>query len=305
MSDGRKLKPCTSSSTFQAMQRRDPIDWIESQVREHGLLRVLWAPVLVVAAVSSLSAWFAGNPLAGLFVAVSLVAIWAVVLLVVSLTQTQRIRNDFDQLRWSLSTLRQYVVDQLPSTPRSVLWRDEIDVERNGDMHARTEFRILVEGDRALHFLEFGQVGEPLSRAEQRQVVFTVRQDPGGVRVPVDVEWESDTSARFWALLRWLEHGRGEPIRPGRYHITRASSANASARRAVGRTSVPRSKKPRRRFWTKACPATITLAVRSRFSPRIGRRRALRRPWSVSSGLFAWTCVSWKAAGSSSSRTRG
>src|SRR6266545_4893643 len=208
MSDGGKLKPYCSSSTFQAMQRRDPIDWIESQVREHGLLRVLWAPVLVVAVVSSLSAWFAGNPLAGLFVAVSLVAIWAVVLLVVSLTQAQRIRNDFDQLKWSLSTLRQYVVDQLPATPRSVLWRDEIDVERNGDMHARTEFRILVEGDRALHFLEFGQVGEPLSRAEQRQVVFTVRQDPGGARVPVDVEWESDTSARFWVHF-------STPIQPG------------------------------------------------------------------------------------------
>jgi hypothetical protein len=35
------------------------------------------------------------------------------------------------------------------------------------------------------------------------------------------------------------------------------------------------------------------------------RRRALRRPWSISSGLLAWTSVSWKAAGSSSSRTRG
>jgi hypothetical protein len=43
----------------------------------------------------------------------------------------------------------------------------------------------------------------------------------------------------------------------------------------------------RRRFWTKACPATMTLAVRSRFSPRMGRSRALRRPWSVSMGLLA------------------
>jgi hypothetical protein len=43
------------------------------------------------------------------------------------------------------------------------------------------------------------------------------------------------------ALLRWLEPGRGAPIRPGTYQITRASSANGSARRAVGRTSVPRS----------------------------------------------------------------
>ena len=37
--------------------------------------------------------------------------------------------------------------------------------------------------------------------------------------------------------------------------------------------------------WTKVCPARITLAVRSRFSSCIGRRRALRRPWSVPSGF--------------------
>jgi hypothetical protein len=43
--------------------------------------------------------------------------------------------------------------------------------------------------------------------------------------------------------------------------------------------------------WTKVCPARITLAVRSRFSSCIGRRRALRRRWSVSSGLFALASV--------------
>jgi len=47
----------------------------------------------------------------------------------------------------------------------------------------------------------------------------------------------------------------------------------------------------------KACLPTITVAVRSRFSPRIGRRRALRGPWSVSSGLFAWASVRWEAGG--------
>jgi hypothetical protein len=31
-----------------------------------------------------------------------------------------------------------------------------------------------------------------------------------------------------------------------------------------------------------ACPVTFTLAVRSRFNPRIGRSRAFSRPWSVS-----------------------
>jgi len=89
---------------------------------------------------------------------------------------------------------------------------------------------------------------------------------------------------------------RGGPTSSYACQITRASSVNASASRAEGGTSVPRSWKPRRRFWMKACAATMTLAVRSRFSPRIGPIRAFRRPWSVSMRLFAFTSVSWKAA---------
>ena len=37
----------------------------------------------------------------------------------------------------------------------------------------------------------------------------------------------------------------------------------------------------------------MTLAVRSRFSPRMGRSRAFRRPWSASSRLLAWRSVRW------------
>jgi NAD(P)-dependent dehydrogenase (short-subunit alcohol dehydrogenase family) len=43
------------------------------------------------------------------------------------------------------------------------------------------------------------------------------------------------------ALLRWPKPGRGGPIPSDAYQITRASSEKASARRAVGGTSVPRS----------------------------------------------------------------
>jgi hypothetical protein len=40
----------------------------------------------------------------------------------------------------------------------------------------------------------------------------------------------------------------------------------------------------------KACAATMTLAALSRFSPRMGRSRALRRPWCaiVTSGMIAF-----------------
>jgi hypothetical protein len=43
------------------------------------------------------------------------------------------------------------------------------------------------------------------------------------------------------ALLRWWKSACGGAIRPGRCQITRASSANASARRDVSGASVPRS----------------------------------------------------------------
>jgi hypothetical protein len=43
------------------------------------------------------------------------------------------------------------------------------------------------------------------------------------------------------ALLRWPKPGRGGPTTSDEYQITRASSVNASASRAEGGTSVPRS----------------------------------------------------------------
>jgi len=46
-------------------------------------------------------------------------------------------------------------------------------------------------------------------------------------------------------------------------------------------------------------------AERWRFKPRIGRSRALRRPWSTSIGLFAYYSTVCSAEGTSSSRTRG
>ncbi len=50
-------------------------------------------------------------------------------------------------------------------------------------------------------------------------------------------EGEDDTLA----LLRWPKPGRGGPTPSDEYQITRASSVNASASRAEGGTSVPRS----------------------------------------------------------------
>jgi hypothetical protein len=58
-------------------------------------------------------------------------------------------------------------------------------------------------------------------------------------------------------------------------------------------------------FCTKVCPAITTLTLWSCWSPRIGRSRALRRPWSPSTRLLAYCSVQCQAAGSSSPSTAG
>jgi hypothetical protein len=51
----------------------------------------------------------------------------------------------------------------------------------------------------------------------------------------------------------------------------------------------------------KTCPRITTLAVRSVFSPRMGRSRAFTLPWSHSRRLFSTCPVLWNAAGINSS----
>lgn len=41
----------------------------------------------------------------------------------------------------------------------------------------------------------------------------------------------------------------------------------------------------------KTCPVLMTRAERSRLSPRMGRSRDFRRPWSASIGLFVYCSV--------------
>ena len=53
----------------------------------------------------------------------------------------------------------------------------------------------------------------------------------------------------------------------------------------------------------KACPRITTLAERFVFTPRIGRSRAFRRPWSHSTRLFSYWPVLCHEAGVKSSIT--
>ena len=51
------------------------------------------------------------------------------------------------------------------------------------------------------------------------------------------------------------------------------------------------------RWWPSSTQQCLTLAVRSVFNPRIGRSRALSRPWSHSTRSFAYYAVLWTASG--------
>jgi len=59
--------------------------------------------------------------------------------------------------------------------------------------------------------------------------------------LPITLVTEATPARLSQALLRWPKPGRGEPTPSDAYQITRASSVNASATRAEGGTSVPRS----------------------------------------------------------------
>ena len=61
-----------------------------------------------------------------------------------------------------------------------------------------------------------------------------------------------------------------------------ASSPNATATRTPMGAATASSSCPLRTFCMNACPLIITVALPSCLSPRIGRGRAFRRPWSTS-----------------------
>jgi hypothetical protein len=76
-------------------------------------------------------------------------------------------------------------------------------------------------------------------------VVFTVRQDPGGARLPVDTEWESDTFVRFWVHF-------STPIQPGNeigivYEFTWPRSLPKLAQRGI-ETALWTCERPTDRF---------------------------------------------------------
>jgi hypothetical protein len=182
--------------------------WLRSQVDQHGLFKVLWAPAAIVLAVGGFATLFSSNLGIGLFIALAMVLFAAVVFLGLALADNATLRADQAELKRSLKTLRRYVVSELPVETRTVQWRDQQIVRRNGDTFMRVEMTIRVEGDRPLHFVETVQNGEALSPREQKAMRLTARREPGGARLPIDWEWVDASSLRFWTHFE-------RPIQPG------------------------------------------------------------------------------------------
>ena len=184
------------------------LDWLLAQVENHGVWRVVWAPVTGLAAIAGVAAVFANDLTAGVIAVLAIVAFVLAILLLVSREQVRRMSSAQREMREAVTPLRAYVVNQLPTKAQTILWRDQQVIGKNGDTFSRAEVSILVEGDRPLHFVQGQDNGEPLTARERRRVQFIARREPGGVRLPVDWEWTSDSSFRYWIHFE-------RPISPG------------------------------------------------------------------------------------------
>jgi hypothetical protein len=92
-------------------------------------------------------------------------------------------------------------------------------------------------------------------------------------------------------LLRCVSRRRAEGPTSTRDQIAKANSWNATAKRQLAGSSTPaRNAHAERSAWTRVL-LMITLALRSRLRPRIGRNRAFNLPWSHSTRLLAYRSV--------------
>jgi hypothetical protein len=146
--------------------------------------------------------------------------------------------------------------------------------------------------------------GRP-SAANATRRIHLVRKRPPRGSAGTTRPWAGTPRRGAAALLRWSmrerrEAGTAALIRSrgrARRRLLPASDWRASlwrARSGHDAGSVP-----------KAWPREIRSVLAADFSPRIGRSRALSRPWSASTLLLAYRPASWRAAGSSSWKTLG
>jgi hypothetical protein len=106
-------------------------------------------------------------------------------------------------------------------------------------------------GDDGTRQFVAARVGDERFRGVRRQMRALVKGEamkridplaaPARTALDLDLLWAEFLVTGNTALLRWRKSGRRRSIISDAYQITRASSEKASASRAVGGTSVPRS----------------------------------------------------------------
>jgi hypothetical protein len=176
-------------------------EWVGQLVKRWGPGKTIWSPVLGLGLLGGLIGWLE-SPMLAAVVVLGFLAFAELVLLAWAVQQNGEQARENNDLRWALGNLRRYVLQRHNADFVYALRRDETTVSKNGDASLVHLVRVRVASDsEPLHFLEFTQGGEPLTQPQIRSLRFEVRHQPGGARLPVEVDWESARLARLWIHL--------------------------------------------------------------------------------------------------------
>jgi hypothetical protein len=148
---------------------------------------------------AGLSPFFANSLSAGLVASAFVLGGGGVVLLSITRARLDRLQHEYQEMQRAAKMLRTYVVANIPTKAKTVLWRDYQEIGRRGDTFSRVDLRLRVDpGRRPLHFLQVELDGESLTSGEQRRLEITARREPDGARLPVDWDWLAPSKVRFW-----------------------------------------------------------------------------------------------------------
>ena len=91
-----------------------------------------------------------------------------------------------------LIEFRNLILNLDPAHPTITLWKEKMRVRRGGHVSIERRVDISIVGPKPLRFWQFVVLGEPLSVKERKAVRPTVRMEPGGGVLDLQIEWETD-----------------------------------------------------------------------------------------------------------------
>jgi hypothetical protein len=165
----------------------------ERLIREHGLLKVLVAPVVALGAIGGVL-WIPGPYGAGVAMLLTIV-----VLLALYVTESAKARELTEELRDTREVLRNLRDDTLtrhPANAVSELIRDEYLVSKKGDVTWIRTVRIRAL-DGPLHFTDQRFSGEELPVRDRHRMKIEANEEPGGGSPVVEKEWVGGAELRL------------------------------------------------------------------------------------------------------------